>query len=140
MVNTQSSVLALDTNIFIYYFQPDPDFGVAAREIFKTLVSGQYKALTSIISLIEIMSFPMDEKFSESLMSHFLETPNLSIYELDQLVGLEAARIRRKYGFRTPDAIQLATAVVYGADVFVTNDKRLKKFEEIEVRLLSKGK
>lgn len=140
MVSKQSSVLALDTNIFIYFFQSDPRFGTAAREIFETLVSGKNKALTSIISLIEIMSLSMGEKESDRLKSHFLETPNLSIYEVDQVVGVEAASIRRKYGFRAPDAIQLATAIVYGADVFVTNDKRLKKFEEINVRLLTKGR
>lgn len=137
MVNKKSLVLALDTNIFIYYFQSDPRFGAAAREIFKTLVSGQNKALTSIVSLVEIMSLPMDEKASASLKSHFLETPNLTVYDADQAVGLETARIRRKYGFRTPDAIQLATALIFKADKFITNDKRLKKFDEVEVQLLS---
>ena len=69
-------------------------------------------------------------------MQLFLETPNLKIKNLDSEIAIEAARIRRKYGFQTPDAIELATAVVAKADAFITNDKRLMKFNEIKVKLL----
>jgi predicted nucleic acid-binding protein len=48
-----------------------------------------------------------------------------------------AARIRARYGFRTPDAIQLASAQVAGARVFVTNDVRLRSFAELPVVVLS---
>ncbi|MDH5365115.1 MAG: hypothetical protein OEW82_08200, partial [Dehalococcoidia bacterium] len=34
---------------------------------------------------------------------------------------------------RTPDAIQLATSIVKGAQAFVTNDESLKKVKEIEI-------
>ena len=34
------------------------------------------------------------------------------------------------------DSIHLATAIVYGCDVFLTNDKQLKQVEEINVLLV----
>lgn len=56
-----------------------------------------------------------------------------------EVVGLSravldrAAEIRAQYKFKTPDAIQLAAAVLSGCDVFLTNDHRLDPFTGITV-------
>jgi predicted nucleic acid-binding protein len=50
---------------------------------------------------------------------------------------LQAAQIRAKYNFKTPDAIFIATAIEEGAEVFITNDIRLKKMDEINCIVLS---
>jgi predicted nucleic acid-binding protein len=47
------------------------------------------------------------------------------IVVLSRAVIDRATDIRARYGFRTPDAIHLAAAVVSGCDVFLTNDYRL---------------
>lgn len=44
--------------------------------------------------------------------------------------------LNAKYGLKTPDSIQLATAVYSSADYFLTNDIRLKAVEEIEILVL----
>lgn len=61
----------------------------------------------------------------------------LAVVEVNEEIADKTALIRRKYGFRTPDAIQLATAVQTRAKVFITNDERLKKLKELKVILLS---
>ena len=66
-----------------------------------------------------------------------LRTPNLTIIDVNQDLATEAARIRRKYGFRTPDAIQLATAKLTRAKALLTNDQRLKSFKDLKIILLS---
>jgi len=43
-----------------------------------------------------------------------------------------ASAIRARYKLRTPDAIQLATSILKGAQAFVTNDESLKKIRGIE--------
>lgn len=40
------------------------------------------------------------------------------------------------YGLKTPDSIQIATAVNASADYFLTNDIRLKAVKEIEILVL----
>ena len=52
---------------------------------------------------------------------------------VDRTITVEAARIRREYGFRLPDSIQLATALFGKANALITNDERLKKFKELKV-------
>ena len=44
--------------------------------------------------------------------------------------------LRAKYHFKTPDAIQLGTAVACGADYIITNDKAWQRFEEVKVFLV----
>ena len=41
-----------------------------------------------------------------------------------------------KYAIRTPDAIQIAVGIIYGADTFLTNDAGLKKVKDIKVVIL----
>ena len=47
-----------------------------------------------------------------------------------------SSRLRAKYTIKTPDAIQIAVGVLYGAPKFLSNDPGLKKVEEIEVLAL----
>lgn len=132
--------IGLDTNIFIYYFHKDKDFGENAREVFQLLASDKKKAITSIITLTELLALKMSDKDVTILQNTFFQIPNLSMFDIDQKIALEAAKIRREYGYRLPDAIQLATATHTKADLFITNDIRLKKYKETKVILLEEFK
>jgi predicted nucleic acid-binding protein len=56
--------------------------------------------------------------------------------DVNEAVAEEAARIRARYRFKTPDAIHLASAKLGGADLFVTNDDRLRQFLDLTVIVL----
>ncbi len=130
-------VIALDTNVFIYYFERHPEFGPAAKLTLAKLSKPGTKGVTSIVSLLELLSLPQGSKILDDLKSRYLRIPNLTTSDVSQEIALEAARIRRTYGYRTSDAIQLATALTHKADLFITNDIRLKKFPELKIHLLS---
>ena len=55
---------------------------------------------------------------------------------LSRAVIDRATDIRARYGFRTPDAIHLAAAVLSGCDVFLTNDYRLQRFPDIAMDVI----
>jgi predicted nucleic acid-binding protein len=44
--------------------------------------------------------------------------------------------LRARYNLRTPDALQVATALVRRCEAFLTNDARLKRVTEIRVLTL----
>lgn len=140
MAVISNKIIGIDTNIFIYYFQQNEDYGLLTKSIFQILANKKTTGVTSVITLIELLSLPANEQDIEVLKNHFLETPNLTIQEINQTIGIESARIRRKYGFRTPDAIQLAASLYRKVDVFLTNDQRLKIFKEIPITILSETK
>ena len=131
----KDKVIGLDTNIFIYYFGQHPEFGTPAKNIFTLLAHSKIKAVTSIITLTELLSIKAPESDIKTLHTLFLETPNLKIINLDQSIGLESARIKRTYGFRIPDSIQIATCLQSKATTFITNDKRLQSCKEIKIIL-----
>ena len=47
-----------------------------------------------------------------------------------------ATEIRARYGFKTPDALHLATAVEGAADVFLTGDSNLASCKEVVVEVI----
>jgi predicted nucleic acid-binding protein len=129
--------VALDTNIFIYHFHEYPQLTDLADIVFTYLAENRLKAVTSLITLIELLSLKAPESVINELKNAFYSTPNLSVLTIEQNIAIEAARIRRGYGFRLPDSIQLATALIGKAQAFVTNDQRLKKFQQLPIVLLS---
>lgn len=58
------------------------------------------------------------------------------IVSLSRAVIDQATNIRAKFGFKTPDAIHLAAAIASACDVFLTNDHRLDRFEDITLDVL----
>lgn len=128
--------VGLDTNIFIYYFNQHPTFGEKAKQIFLALTANELEAVTSIITLAELLSLKVSPAKTALLYKKFTVLPQLSFLPVDESIAVEAAKIRRRYGFRLPDAIQLATAIVSGQEAFISNDKRLQKVKDIPVILL----
>lgn len=133
---TKSNLVALDSNIFIYNLEENSEFVKFTDLIFKRLIANKLKAVTNIISLTEILSFQKTSDVIKQLTEDFFSTPNLEVFDVDQQIAIEAARIRRDYEFRLPDAIQLSTALKANADGFITNDKKLKGFKSLKIFIL----
>lgn len=132
--------VGIDSNVFIYYFEGHPLLGPLTLPLFATLEEGKIKATTSTVTLTEVLGFRDLTLNVDWLADKLLSTPNLTMLEVSNGIALEAAKIRREYKFRTPDAIQLATALIYKAQAFVTNDEGFKRFKEIEIVLLTEVK
>jgi predicted nucleic acid-binding protein len=58
------------------------------------------------------------------------------VIPLSRQVMEQATLLRARYGFRTPDSIHLAAAIVDDCDLFLTNDRRLARCSEITVEAL----
>ncbi|OGP77321.1 MAG: hypothetical protein A2V86_16555 [Deltaproteobacteria bacterium RBG_16_49_23] len=53
-------------------------------------------------------------------------------------VTREASDLRATDRIKAPDAIQLATAILYGATAFLTNDRIFERAKEIDILILDK--
>jgi len=63
---------------------------------------------------------------------------NLNLADISVNIAEQAGRLRGKYSdLKTIDAIQISTALEMGVDMFLTNDKRLKKINEIKVLIIN---
>ncbi len=121
-----------DTSIFIYALEND---SAIARNLFQqAIVEGIVG--TSTITLMEYATGCFKHGKIERLNNfrHFLRTLMFEVVPVNDVIALKAAEIRSGYQFfKQMDALQLATAVISGADVFYTNDKQLSQFKEINI-------
>jgi predicted nucleic acid-binding protein len=133
-------VVAFDTAPLIYYLEEHPEYISLADELFETINRREARGLTSILTLLKIMVKPLREgkdDIADSYRRILNNAANLSLYEMNKAVCVRAARLRAAYDWmRTPDAIQLATALEYGAEIVVTNDGKWKRISELTVLVL----
>ena len=130
--------LYLDANTIIYSVEGVPQFRDSVlRWIEQGLADGPL--LTSELSRLECRVKPLREEDQNLLASYdaFFASPSIAVRPVDTDVVDRATEIRALHGFRTPDAIHLATAAVGGADTFLTGDAALARFSEIKVVVLS---
>lgn len=130
----------LDTAPLIYFIEVHPGFSSLVRPVLLSIYTGEKEGLSSYVTLIELLVKPLQENRTD-LAQRYRETllgqRHLRLVAIERQVAEEAARIRAQHGFKTPDAIQLATATVEEADVFVTNDDALRRYSRVPVVVLS---
>ena len=132
-------IVGLDTMLFIYQFEKYKNFWQKTKIIFSCLEEGKFEGVTSVISLIEILTKPKKEmnyllaKEYQELLTGF---PNLIISNVDLKIADLSSSLRAKYNLGTPDAILMATALIYRSTGFITADIRLKKIKELDVFIL----
>ena len=57
---------------------------------------------------------------------------NIEVVDIDTVIAEQGAKIRGQYkNFKAMEALQLATAIVSGCDMFFTNDKQLIQEKEL---------
>lgn len=126
-------LVGLDTNVFIYYFHKHRTLGPFSKHIVKALLGDDLRAVTSILTLSELLSLKAAPSHVRYLQEKFFQLPNLSVVSVDQEIALKAADVRREYHFPLPDALQLATAIQTKANLFISNDRKLLRFKDIRV-------
>ncbi|MCK6457197.1 MAG: PIN domain-containing protein [Phycisphaerae bacterium] len=128
-----------DSMTLIYLIERHPSFGPLVREAFALVDAGRCVGLSSFVTLLEVLVKPFQDGRADLAQRYrdvLIGSRGFSLFPLDRRIAEDGAGIRARYGFRTPDAIQLATAVRHSADAFLTNDIRLKKFHQLDVVVL----
>ena len=135
----RGEVVGLDTAPLIYFIEKNPAYLEAVRPFFEGIDQGEFSAVTSIITLLEVLVHPFrrgDAALAQQYRDILLNAQGLSTISLSQAVVERAAQLRAAYNVRTPDAIQIATAIHSGASYFLTNDTRLPSLPDVEVMVL----
>jgi predicted nucleic acid-binding protein len=93
----------------------------------------QAQTYISVITEIELLSYPLLSSESESAIYDFLA--DVSIVDLSKDIKQATINFRRQYRFKLPDAIIVATACHLNAEL-LTNDIKLLKIAGLSVRAL----
>lgn len=126
----------VDTAPFIYLLEKSDLYLQTTEEFFNYCLEHDKAILTSVITVEEYSVMPYRDN-NTNLVADFqrlISATDTEVLCIDEKTADKAAQIRAKYkNFKAMDSLQLATAVINGADLFLTNDKQLKQFAEINV-------
>ncbi len=131
--------IGLDTNVFIFQVEENPRYLELVNPIFVWLEESEARAVTSTITMLELLVQPYRlsdvdrvNKFYALLSTY----PNLEWIAPTLEIADLAARLRAEHNLRTPDALQVATAVACQATGFVSNDPVFQRVAGLEVVIL----
>ncbi len=127
--------VALDTSVFIYHLEANPKYLPLTDCIFSWLDSKTSTAVTSVITITELLVKPYRESHEESAAKCYalLSTyPNLEWISPTLEIADLAAEIRAIHRLRAPDALLAATSIHAKATAFLTNDSAFERVPGLE--------
>lgn len=125
----------LDTAIVIYMIEQAPLY---AEAVDKWLSKPGIVWVVSDLTRMECRVMPLREGKADLLKdydNYFREVVDEIVVLLSEVID-RATDIRAQYGYKTPDAIHLAAAVMSNCDVFLTNDHQLRHFSDIAIEII----
>jgi predicted nucleic acid-binding protein len=132
-----SGPVYLDTNAVIYFVERIEPFRTASLPLWSALNAGQLLAVTSELTLLEVLVKPFRDGNSALATLYrnvLLSGGGIRCAPVRRKVLEAAARIRADHGLKTPDAIHAATAQDAGCVLFVTNDGGFRRVPGLSVR------
>ena len=128
-----------DTNIFIYLIEENPLYLNQVYKLLDFLEKNEYEIITSTLTLGEILTKPYKDNRIDLVKTYKAFFSEMKLIELNSEIASSFAKVRADYKIKTPDAVQLASAVYAKADLFVTNDDGLSRFENDKCRVVLLG-
>lgn len=131
--------LYLDASAIIYSLEGTPPVRESAvRRIEQAEQSEGGAVITSQLSRLECRVKPLRDGAADLLarFDAFFAPPGVVLADVSARVLERATELRAQHGFKTPDAIHLATALVQAADIFLTGDAGLARCPGIQVVIL----
>jgi len=120
--------VALDTAPFIYLIEEHPQYLPIVRPVFAAIAAGKLPAVTSGLTLLETLVQPYrvgNAVLAERYEALLTRSRGLHLVEITRAVCRVAAQLRAAHALKTPDALQLATALITKCPIFLTNDREL---------------
>jgi predicted nucleic acid-binding protein len=131
--------VAIDTAPFVYLIEEHPQYLPIVRPVFVAITSEKLPAVTSGVTLLETLVQPYrvgNTVLAERHEALLTRSRGLHLVEITRAVSRVAAQLRAAHALKTPDALQLATALLARSPVFLTNNRSLPAIPGIRILTL----
>jgi predicted nucleic acid-binding protein len=135
----RGNIIAIDTSPFIYFVEQHPRYLPVVKPLFEAIDRGEIAAVTSMLTVLEVLVRPLkanNQQLAAEYRNILLYSRNMRTLIPSQEICEAAAQLRASSNLRTPDALQLATALYAGASHFVTNDASISDVSHTKRLLL----
>ena len=131
---TEFKRVFVDTAPIIYYLENSSLYMDSIKKFFTKCIEENIQIVTSSITVEEYLVFPYSSgkmEFADNF-KRFIQYMNIEVVDIDSNIAEHGAKIRGQYkNFKSMDALQIASAIVSGCDMFFTNDKQLRQEKEL---------
>ncbi len=120
----------VDSNVFIMAAVSTEEDGDDARKLLTFFAKGDASGLTSALTFDEVfyrVKKEINREAAIKLLENLLVLPNLVFLSADTSVISASLSVLKRQKIEPRDAIHVATSMLSAADVFVTEDKSLRK-------------
>jgi predicted nucleic acid-binding protein len=126
----------VDARVIGYHLLADARYLELTRLLFTGLRSGKIRAQTSAVTLYQLLAElhrhgepERAREIGKILTIH----PGLELLPVTAEVAEQAAQVRAQLGGRTERALQIATALIAGADLYLTEHSGLRRIVGMSV-------
>ena len=129
----------LDTMVLIYYFEDCPVYGDRAESVIRTAARQVFEAIITPVTAAELLVKPVQSErpdIADGYRTAMAHLDNTSRCSLSWDTGCMAGALRARYGLPMPDMLQVAAALESGSCALITNDKALRRVDEVPIVLL----
>ncbi len=134
-----AATIFLDTAPVIYLVEQKEPFWQLAKPIFDRIDDGQLMAVTSAITVAECLYYPYknDQTYLvEAFSQRLIYGRNVMYMPITAVIAQQSAALRAEYNLHLADALQIATALEAGCDLFLTNDRQLNRIDALSIIVL----
>lgn len=128
MADLGAGAVGVDTAIFIYFIEEQPQFLPLIEPLFKAVDEGRQEIITSALTLLEVLVVPYrsgNRLLADRYEALLTRSRGVRVVDLTRELLRGAAQLRAVTSVKTPDAIQLVAALTAGCTTFLTNNRRL---------------
>jgi predicted nucleic acid-binding protein len=115
---------AFDADVLIYAAAPAHPVGAAVRALLDAGPTDARAGIGSVMLLPEMLSKPVRDGDGPTVEALAAVLARLELVPVDATVARLAVVLAAQYRLRAADSVHLATAVVAGADRFITNNRK----------------
>lgn len=115
---------SFDADALIYAAVPGHPLGRRVASLFATATATVPAGAGSVLLLPEVLAKPLRDGTASEIRALAALLARLDLRPVDRATAELATALSTRYRLRAADATHLATAVVLGADRFITNNKR----------------
>ena len=132
--------VGVDTSIFIYFIEEHPMFLPLLLPFFREIDEGRKELVTSALTLLEVLVVPYrsgDHLLAKRYEALLTQSRGIRVADISRDHLRAAAQLRASAGVKTPDALQIVTALAAGCATFLTNDRALPTIPGLRILQLT---
>ncbi|MGH7542274.1 MAG: type II toxin-antitoxin system VapC family toxin [Gemmatimonadota bacterium] len=131
-----ADLVHLDGRILAFHLLGSPEYGELTHVLFDGLRSGSCRSQTSALALYQLLAEVYrrgEAELADEVAKLLTVHPALELVPAGPDVAVQAAQVRAQLGGRPERAIQIATALVAGAEIFLTEGSGLRRIVGMSV-------